>query len=752
MKALFKSILAVILFASPFYLQAQFTDDFSDGDFTNNPQWSGNDTSWVVNAGQLQSFGTNLSGSYSRYLSTPSLLAADAQWEFFANPKVATTNGNYMDIYLTSDSANLLGSNSGYFVRIGNSTDEVSLYLKQGGVSTKIIDGTDGLVAGSSNNPMKIKVIASSAHQWDLFVDIGGKGNNYISEGSIVDSTLTGSAFFGVLVKYSASNYNKYFFDDFYVGPIIFDNTPPVINTVNVITTKKIDVVFSEDVEISTAQTLTNYSADNGLNNPNAAVRDLVSFNVVHLTFTNAMTLNVNNTLTVSNVFDTHGNVIAPASTSTFMYAGVIISAKDVIINEIFADPTPAVGLPNAEYVELYNRSNSVINLNGMKFCSSSTVGTLGSYLLNPGSYLILCKSADTTLLQPYGNVLGMGTWPVLVNAGTTLYVREKDNSIVDSVQYALPLYHDAVKEVGGWSLELINPNFVSLCSADANWNASIDTSGGTPGVQNSILSTSADVTGPQVMNMNVVDSSKVSFCFNEYVDPAILGNRLNYTMDNGLGNPDSVSVSGWCVDMHFNAGIPKDVKYTMSFSNVVDCSGNVASALGTDFGYYTPVASFGNSSNNFDALFTDNSTIAMGTITSWQWLFGDGDSSTVQNPLHTYLTTGNFDVCLLVTASNGLQDSSCINLQIFNVGQKEMHSRNLNVFPNPSKGEVFISNEGIEWVSIYNLLGEEVYQEKISSSASTIKMDLSALAPGTYLMKTKSAKALNSMQIQIVR
>ena len=80
------------------------------------------------------------------------------------------------------------------------------------------------------------------------------------------------------------------------------------------------------------------------------------------------------------------------------------------------------------------------------------------------------------------------------------------------------------------------------------------------------------------------------------------------------------------------------------------------------------------------------------------------------------------------------------------------MHSRNLNVFPNPSKGEVFISNEGIEWVSIYNLLGEEVYQEKISSSASTIKMDLSALAPGTYLMKTKSAKALNSMQIQIVR
>jgi gliding motility-associated-like protein len=43
---------------------------------------------------------------------------------------------------------------------------------------------------------------------------------------------------------------------------------------------------------------------------------------------------------------------------------------------------------------------------------------------------------------------------------------------------------------------------------------------------------------------------------------------------------------------------------------------------------------------------FTDLST---GTITSWQWLFGDGGTSTEQNPIHVYEDTGYFDITLIV-------------------------------------------------------------------------------------------------------
>ncbi len=51
---------------------------------------------------------------------------------------------------------------------------------------------------------------------------------------------------------------------------------------------------------------------------------------------------------------------------------------------------------------------------------------------------------------------------------------------------------------------------------------------------------------------------------------------------------------------------------------------------------------------------FTDQSTAGSGTIASWQWDFGDGNSSTLQNPTHTYTTGGNFNVTLRVINSNG--------------------------------------------------------------------------------------------------
>jgi PKD repeat protein len=49
--------------------------------------------------------------------------------------------------------------------------------------------------------------------------------------------------------------------------------------------------------------------------------------------------------------------------------------------------------------------------------------------------------------------------------------------------------------------------------------------------------------------------------------------------------------------------------------------------------------------------LFSDHST---GNITSWLWDFGDGGTSTDQDPSHTYVSTGNFTVTLTVTGPGG--------------------------------------------------------------------------------------------------
>ena len=51
---------------------------------------------------------------------------------------------------------------------------------------------------------------------------------------------------------------------------------------------------------------------------------------------------------------------------------------------------------------------------------------------------------------------------------------------------------------------------------------------------------------------------------------------------------------------------------------------------------------------------FTDLSTTANGTITQWQWDFGDGSFGNTQNPVHTYTAAGNYNVSLVVTNSHG--------------------------------------------------------------------------------------------------
>ncbi|HEX8577101.1 MAG TPA: hypothetical protein VF677_12475, partial [Flavobacterium sp.] len=90
------------------------------------------------------------------YLSTANTLATNCQWEFWVNLQFNPSSANYVDVYLTSDQANLQSANiNGYFVKIGNTNDEVALYKRSGVAVTKLIDGGDGIL-NTSNNRIKI--------------------------------------------------------------------------------------------------------------------------------------------------------------------------------------------------------------------------------------------------------------------------------------------------------------------------------------------------------------------------------------------------------------------------------------------------------------------------------------------------------------------------------------------------------------------------------------------------------------------
>ncbi|MCW8880641.1 MAG: PKD domain-containing protein [Kangiellaceae bacterium] len=70
------------------------------------------------------------------------------------------------------------------------------------------------------------------------------------------------------------------------------------------------------------------------------------------------------------------------------------------------------------------------------------------------------------------------------------------------------------------------------------------------------------------------------------------------------------------------------------------------------------PVASFSVSTNRLTASFTNSSTDDNG-IVAYNWTFGDGRSSSAQNPSHTYTSAGTYSVTLTVTDAEGLSDST---------------------------------------------------------------------------------------------
>jgi ABC-type amino acid transport substrate-binding protein len=142
------------------------------------------------------------------------------------------------------------------------------------------------------------------------------------------------------------------------------DVTPPVLNSATALTATQLDVHFSEDVDLTTSQTVTNYVVDNSIGSPTSSQRDATDFSLVHLIFANSFADGINNTLTVNNVKDLAGNTINANSTTTFTYATPSSAVPfDVVINEFMADPDPVNGLPDVEYVEIYNRSNKTIDL-----------------------------------------------------------------------------------------------------------------------------------------------------------------------------------------------------------------------------------------------------------------------------------------------------------------------------------------------------------------------------------------------------
>jgi hypothetical protein len=352
---------------------AQVVDNFSDGNFTLNPAWIGNASSFNVNSSkQLQ---TTLSSTAQLVsLVTSNFLALNTKYEFFVQMNFDPSTSNQAKIYLIADNQDLNAPLNGYFVQIGESgsADSYDLYRQNGTTVAKIIDGPAKNRIDANTLLARVKVTRNDAGKWELFTDITG-GTNYVLEGSVTDLTHTNTDWFGVRCEYTATRSTGFIFDDFTVSELTPDVTPPTLLSAKVLDEFNVEAVFSERLQPSSALMANNYTVIN-VNGPTSVTATSLA-NVYKLTFVSALPSG-DYKLTVTGVKDLKGNQIAANNTATFFYVKPYTLKKgDVLISEVLSNPRTG----GVDFVEIYNNTNQILDLKELQLANVDAAGVLAS-------------------------------------------------------------------------------------------------------------------------------------------------------------------------------------------------------------------------------------------------------------------------------------------------------------------------------------------------------------------------------------
>ncbi|HEY5826377.1 MAG TPA: lamin tail domain-containing protein, partial [Cyclobacteriaceae bacterium] len=581
-----KTFIIVLFFFTSLLTFGQITDNFSDGDFINTPIWSGSASNFIINSSGFLQLSNTVAGT--SILLTPFAcdFSEDTEWQFFVKQTFAPSASNYGRVYLMSDQSDLTGPINGYYLQLGEagSSDAVELFRQTGLSSIPVCRATEGAIASSFG--IRIKIIRNTAGFWQLFIDYEG-GNNYALEASGTDVTHSSTNFIGVSCTYTVSNAAKFFFDDFYAGDITVDTDLPVLQLIQVVSGTELLLTFDENLNSSSAQNLTNFIINNGIGNPESAILQSDQKSI-KLTFSTPFPANLENELTISNIKDLADNVI-PSTSQHFTYVTAVFN--DVVINELYLDPSPQVGLPSQEFVEIYNRSNEMLNLAGWKLSDPTTIATLPNYQILPGDYIILTSSSGVAPYTSSGKVIGLSNFPSLNNDSDKIKLINADGLKIDSISYESSWYQNKDKTEGGWTIERLNPQVNT--NEPTNWRASENLLGGTPGKQNAVFGKNPDIKVPELINLTIVSEKELLLEFNESLAANSTQQSL-YFVNNTIGNPMSVSLSGESkfVQLQFETLFTNGVDYDLTLSGIQDMAGNTMPDLLKSFRYFLSVPS----------------------------------------------------------------------------------------------------------------------------------------------------------------
>lgn len=144
------------------------------------------------------------------------------------------------------------------------------------------------------------------------------------------------------------------------------------------------------------------------------------------------------------------------------------------------------------------------------------------------------------------------------------------------------------------------------------------------------------------------------------------------------------------------------------------------------------------------------------GTNLTYNWNFGDGATSTAEEPTHVYAATGSYTITLTATDACGTTATATQTVSIITGITNVQAGFSISATPNPTSGQFVIryelQNESAVRIRLLNILGEAVYENSSNSlrGAYTLPVDLQHVAKGAYLLEFKTSKGAATLKVMI--
>lgn len=165
------------------------------------------------------------------------------------------------------------------------------------------------------------------------------------------------------------------------------------------------------------------------------------------------------------------------------------ISPGDLVITEIMYDAS-AVSDSDGEWIEIYNATNSDITINEYTIedaaMNTLTVTDTEAVIIPASGYAVIAKDADPAINGGVTTVTYAGNLPALNNGGDVVNIRDQNNVVIDTVDYAsFPDATGASLKLDSGALDATsNDDAANWCVSDQMWPMSAGDSG-SPGVVN---------------------------------------------------------------------------------------------------------------------------------------------------------------------------------------------------------------------------------------------------------------------------